>query len=133
MPSFGATSRQRLEGVHPDLVAIAEDVVEVYDITVLDKGGVRKYTEQRELVLSGASKTMDSKHLKQVDGYGHALDIAPYPVDWDDSERFFFMAGLVMMAAKKRGVKVRWGHDWDQDMDFNDQKFNDSPHFELVI
>lgn len=132
MPAFGTTSRQRLKGVHPGLIAIAEDVVEMYDITVLHLGGMRTHDVQKQLVKEGSSKTLNSKHLPQEDGYSHALDIAPYPIDWDNSDRFFFMAGLVMMAAKKRGVKIRWGHDWDQDMDFDDQKLNDSPHFELV-
>ena len=30
------------------------------------------------------------------------------------------------------GIKLRWGHDWDGDIDLNDQKFNDGPHYELI-
>jgi len=132
MASFGKTSRQRLVGVHPALVKILLDVVQIYDITIPPNGGSRTEEQQADLVASGKSKTLNSKHLIQDDGYSHAVDVIPYPVDWDDSNRFFFMAGAIMMAAKRSGIKVKWGHDWDMDMDFDDQTFNDSPHFELV-
>ena len=132
MPQFGARSSQRLEGVHPDLVAILFDVVEIYDITIPKDGGAREIGRQAALVQAGKSKTMQSKHLIQEDGYAHAVDPVPYPVDWDDKERFYFMAGLLFMAAEKRGIRIRWGGDWDGDKQFSDQTFHDLPHIELV-
>lgn len=132
MPQFGAKSMQRLDRVHPELRAILLEAVELYDITVLYQGGARTREEQAALVASRKSKTMNSKHVIQDDGFAYAVDVAPYPVDWQDSKRFFFMAGLIFGIAKRRGVKLRWGHDWDMDMDFSDQTFNDSPHLELV-
>lgn len=132
MPAFGKTSRQRLKGVHPDLVAIAEDVVKIYDITVLQLGGVRTLDDQKDLVKTGVSKTLRSKHLLQDDGYGHAIDIAPYPINWNDIEAFAYMAGLVRMAAEKRGIELRWGGDFNRNLNFHDDGFKDCPHFELV-
>ena len=133
MPKFGKRSYERLEGVHPLLILVAEETCDVFDITVLKDGGRRLLSRQQELVDSGASKTLLSDHLPQEDGYSHALDIAPYPVDWNDSNRFFFMAGLMFAFAKKRGIWLKWGHDWDGDMDFKDQTFNDSPHFGIIL
>ena len=132
MPQFGSRSSQRLKGVHPDLVAILFDVVEIYDITIPKDGGSREVGRQAELVQSGKSKTMQSKHIIQSDGYAHAADPVPYPVDWDDKERFYFMAGLLFMAAEKRGIKIRWGGDWNMNMAFDDQTFHDLGHFELA-
>jgi peptidoglycan LD-endopeptidase CwlK len=42
------------------------------------------------------------------------------------------MGKMFLEIAKELGIKVRWGNDWDMDGDLNDQKFIDSPHFELV-
>ena len=133
MPEFGVTSMHRLRKVHPELRAILFEAVELYDITIPPLGGARTQTQQNELVADGKSKTANSKHVIQKDGYSHAVDVIPYPVDWNDANRFFFMAGAIFSIANRRGVLLRWGHDWDMDMDFRDQTFNDSPHFELVL
>ena len=62
-----------------------------------------------------------------------AVDVVPYPVDWRKSRknRFFYLAGVIMLTAELLKVPLRWGHDWDRDQDFYDQTFNDYPHFEL--
>jgi len=62
-----------------------------------------------------------------------AVDVAPYPIDWENTNRFFYLAGLVEGIAAMMGVKVRFGGDWDSDKDFSDQKFNDLVHFEIAI
>jgi len=61
-----------------------------------------------------------------------AVDMAPYPLDWKDTKRFYFLAGLMFATADQLGFKIRWGGDWSMDMDFEDQKFNDLVHFELI-
>lgn len=133
MPKFGERSKQRLEGEHPDLIAIFEDVIKIYNITILKDGGARTRERQAALFAKGATKTMKSLHLPQEDGFAHAVDAAPYPVDWNDRERFYYMNGLIRMAAEKRGIKIRQGHDWDGDGDFKDQRFDDLPHTELPL
>lgn len=133
MPSFGKTSLQRLERVNPYLRDILDDVVAIYDITIPPLGGLRTIAQQQALFDMKKSKTMNSKHLMQDDGYSHAVDCIPYPVNWNDRDRFYYMIGLIKMAAEKRGIKIRQGHDWDSDGDFSDQTFNDLPHFEIVL
>ncbi len=61
-----------------------------------------------------------------------AVDIAPYPIDWKDHKRFYYLAGIVKGVASQMGIKVRWGGDWDSDNDLNDQSFMDLGHFEIV-
>jgi len=62
----------------------------------------------------------------------------PYPVDWEDTKRFYHFGGYVLGVASelfKRGEithRLRWGGDWDGDTDVSDQQFNDLPHFELI-
>ena len=32
---------------------------------------------------------------------------------------------------RSMGVNLRWGGDWDQDFEVQDNKFDDFPHFEI--
>jgi peptidoglycan L-alanyl-D-glutamate endopeptidase CwlK len=136
---YGKSSRSKLRTCHPDLQLIFNEAIKTYDITILE--GARSTERQRQLYTKGASKCdgiiSKSKHQVNDDGYAYAVDAVPYPIDWHDSNRFFFMAGLIFGIADRLYVsgeinhKLRWGHDWDMDKDFMDQTFNDSPHFEL--
>ncbi len=120
-------SRGRLGGVHPDLVRVVERAIEITatDFTVLE--GVRTQKQQAEYVRRGASKTMNSKHLKQPDGFGHAVDLAPL-VDgkpsWDWGKPYDDVSGAMKRAAAELGVEIQWGGDW--------KRFPDGPHYELV-
>ncbi len=125
MPEFGKTSRERLNGVNARLRTLCNEVVKLRDCSILS--GLRTIEEQSELYKSGKSRTMNSKHLT-----GNAVDLAPYPIDWGDTKRFHYFAGIVIGMAHEMGIKIRWGGDWDSDGDSNDQKFNDLVHFELV-
>jgi len=129
MPKFGRVSLEKLATCHPDIQRVMNEVIKIYDITVLE--GARDISTQRDYIARGVSKTLNSKHLVQSDGYSHAIDVMPYPVDWGDKPSHFFMAGLIMGVAKQLGVNLRWGHDWDGDMNFYNQSFMDTPHFEL--
>ena len=110
--------KARLAGVHPDLVAVVEAARQQVPFIVVE--GMRTRERQAQLVKSGASRTMDSRHLT-----GHAVDLAPTvegEVRWD-WPLFFPMAKAMKDAAKARGVALVWGGDWP--------KFRDGPHFEL--
>lgn len=88
---------------------------------------------------------IDGKKKKGMHNYepSKAIDAAPYPIDWRSKEkvraRFYFMAGVVLaisealFEAGKITHKIRWGGDWDFDQDFEDQTFDDLPHYELYI
>lgn len=61
-----------------------------------------------------------------------AVDVAPYPIDWSKTNRFFYLAGAVGAIAQSKGYTIRWGGNWDGDNVFDDQTFNDYCHFELI-
>ena len=124
MPHFGKRSKQRLKGVNIVLVHILNKLVEIMDVTIIE--GKRTQERQNELVAKGASKTKYSKHIE-----GRAVDVAPYPIDWEDRERFHYMGGMLRGIAKNMGVNVRWGGDWDSDGEIKDNHFDDLVHIEL--
>ena len=110
-------------------------MVKEFDCTVLE--GARTQERQQRLFDKGASRTLKSKHIPfnksgSVNSSSKAVDVAPFPVDWRDTERFYYFGGYVLGMARQLGIRIRWGGDWDGDRDLKDQSFNDCVHFELV-
>ena len=124
MPRFGKRSKERLKGVDAKLVNVANELIKLMDVTVIE--GLRSQERQNELVAQGKSKTKFGKHVA-----GKALDLAPYPVDWEDRERFHYMGGLIRGIGHSLGVNVRWGGDWDSDGEIKDNSFDDLVHIEI--
>lgn len=140
--SLGAQSRSRLKGVHPQLVRIVERAIELTTVDFLVLEGVRTPQRQRDLYAQGRTKpgpvvtwTLTSNHFARADGFGHAVDLAPYPVDWEGPTRFpkfDAIAQAMFAAAAELGIKIRWGADWDRDGKPRERGETDSPHFELA-
>jgi len=86
---------------------------------------------------AGRSKVKwpNGKHNKRP---SMAVDVVPYPIDWQDRDRFHYFAGYVMGVADMlhaEGLinhRLRWGGDWDRDTQVKDNGFDDLVHFELV-
>lgn len=129
--SLDQRSLNNLKGVHPDLCKLMDAVSAVVPVTITE--GVRDIKRQRFLFENGLSKTLDSKHLVQPDGYGHATDVYMKPIDVNDLKKAAFLAGVIRAMAHSLGIKIRQGIDWDMDADFKDQKFHDLPHTELIL
>jgi peptidoglycan LD-endopeptidase CwlK len=118
-------SLERLAGAHPDLRKVIERAAAISDIdfTVLEV--LRTPARQRQLVASGASKTMNSRHLPGSDGKSRAVDIAPMiggKVSWD-WPLYHRLAPIIKQAANDVGVPIEWGGDW--------KSFRDGPHWQL--
>ena len=115
---LGTRSLQNLSGVHPDLVAVVKLAITIteQDFTVIE--GIRNINRQRELVKAGKSTTMNSRHIT-----GHAVDMVPWPVDWNDLERFKVVSEAMKDAAEELNIPIVWGGDW--------KSFYDAPHYEL--
>jgi peptidoglycan L-alanyl-D-glutamate endopeptidase CwlK len=126
---YGQKSLDKLNTCHPDIQRLFNEAIKYVDIAIID--GVRTKEQQEEYVKTGKSKTMDSKHIKQPDGYSHAVDAMPFPIDWNNTSRNYLFAGFIKGLAVSMGINIRMGADWDGDFDTKDQTFNDIPHFEL--
>lgn len=124
MYKLGKRSLEKLNTTDPKLQDIVKELIKLMDVTVLE--GRRTLGRQKELVETGMSKTMNSKHLD-----GKAVDVAPYPIDWQDRDRFIYMQGMIRGIAHMMSVEIRSGIDWDSDGEIRDHSFFDGPHFEL--
>ena len=132
-------SLERLNGVHPSLVFLVQSAMETQIMDFSVNEGVRTLDRQKDLVSKGFSKTMKSKHLVQSDGYGHAVDLYPYPIDMEavnrnnavEIVRFGVLAGIIKSLAWTHGIEIEWGGDFDSDGQTLDSTFFDAPHIQL--
>jgi hypothetical protein len=117
---FSKRSENNLIGVHPDLVKVVRRALEISEVDFAVTEGLRTLERQKQLVKSGASQTLKSRHLT-----GHAVDLAPFiagTIRWDWPP-FNTIAIAMKQAALKLDVSIVWGGDW--------VSFKDGPHFEL--
>lgn len=130
MPKFSAKSEKILATCHPDIQRVMRQAIKETDFTVVS--GLRGKTEQDNLYPKFTKRKYPfSKHNRSKVGDGvwdltisDAVDIAPYPIDWNDRKRFESLAEIVLRCAEEENVKLTWGGSW--------KKFVDLPHFEIT-
>ena len=137
--TLSKASLDKLQGVHPKLVKVVKRAIELtkQDFKVLE--GVRTPERQKELYAQGRTKpgpkvtwTLTSNHfVNPKTGYGHAVDLVPYPVDWETLSKFDAIQKAMFAAAKELGVTIRWGANWNRNGKPREKGETDSPHFEL--
>ena len=111
-----ATCDKRLQDMANMMLARSE-----FDLTVTD--GYRGEEDQNWAYVNGKSKAKfgQSKHNYFP---SKAIDICPYPINWDTKDvRWQEMALNAMWCAGKLGFEITWGGSF--------KTFKDMPHFEL--
>jgi peptidoglycan L-alanyl-D-glutamate endopeptidase CwlK len=148
MYQLGNKSLEKLKLVHPDLARVVKRAINLteQDFTVVE--GLRTLERQKELVATGKSQTMKSRHLD-----GHAVDLAPWvngTIDWNTTSHFDAVAEAMRKAAIAEKVEVLWGASWDLALNYRvssadaleaylhdckvkgKKPFLDRPHFQLT-
>lgn len=129
MAKLSDASIKKLATCDADLQLVIKAAIDFMDFTVLC--GHRTNEEQEILFKQGLTKARagESKHNVFP---SRAVDLAPYPVDFNDSSRYYYLAGTIMTLASRLGIKMRFGGDWNMDKSFKDEAFKDLGHFELM-
>lgn len=153
---LGERSLKNLEGVHPKLRAVVNRAIGITTVDFLVLEGVRSvlqchinYGKGRTAAQCraagvdvkhakpGVAKvtwTLNSNHkINKVTGFGHAVDLVPWPIDWNDLKKFDAISKAMFQASDELKVPIRWGADWDRDGKPRERGESDSPHFELAI
>jgi peptidoglycan L-alanyl-D-glutamate endopeptidase CwlK len=134
MPEFGERSKRELATAHPDLQRLFTEVIKDFDVTILEG----RRTTERQQALYAQGRTAKGRIVTYADGVTHlsnhqrtdtagrglAVDVAPWPIDWDDESRFYRLAGFVQATALHLGIHVEWGGDWPG-------KKRDLPHWQV--
>ena len=144
-------SLSRLAGVDDKLVAVVKRAIEISQVDFMVLEGVR--SKEQCMINYGKGRTAAQVQAKGIPAryakpgaakvtwlnnpfaskhcFGKAVDLVPYPVDWNDLKKFDLIAQAMLQAAKELGVSVRWGADWDGDGKPRERGESDSPHFEI--
>ena len=143
---LGETSKEKLKGVHPQLVKLMTEAVKESPFDFKITQGVRTAEYQHSLYQQGRTTPgkiitncdgfkNKSNHQAKADGYGHAIDIFICGVvengtyrkfsteEGYDNKKIFAVAKHIKEIGQKLGIPVKWGGDWN--------KFKDYPHFEI--
>ena len=121
MRKFSEISLARLATCHLKLQTLFKCVLNEADCIIIC--GYRNERDQNE--------AFDKGHSRVKFPFGNhntypsrAVDVMPYPLDWDDHKRTEAFAKVVKQQAECLGIKIRWGGDWTGG-------FVDRPHWEL--
>ena len=139
---FGNTSWKKLKTCDERIQIIMRELIKFFNISI--DCGERNEESQTEAFLSGRSGVQYPNSMHNPDNPKNkgnegvkAIDVLPYPVDWEDTERFVYMAGMIIWIAHSFGIDLRWGGDWNRDGRMRDDKerkaLRDYPHFELYL
>ena len=130
---------ERLDTVNPVLRDIIFEAEKIVPLTVFE--GHRGEAAQNKAFAEKKSKLKwpNGKHNKLP---SDAADVGPTyyengtKIDWGDVIAFGRIMGVIQCLAHQRGVKLRFGLDWDGDFrSVNrdpDESFLDAPHVEIV-
>jgi peptidoglycan L-alanyl-D-glutamate endopeptidase CwlK len=121
MFTFGERSTKNLKTCHPDLQKLFNEVIKHKDCAVIE--GFRNEERQDELYHAGRSKKWwpESEHNSKP---SLAVDVIPYPIDWENEKRFIEFCGFVKGVASQMNINIiSGGLDW--------KTFIDYPHFQL--
>lgn len=135
MPKFSQSSFSKLSTCHTDLQVLFYEVIKSFDCQILE--GYRNEVDQEKAFKAGNTKLHwpHGKHNRQP---SMAVDVAPYPIDWNNIKRFYWFGGYVMGIASRLKDEgrmthsVRFGGDWNGDKNIDNETFRDIVHFELV-
>ena len=128
MYKFGKKSLEKLNNkqLHPVLKLLMEKAIETspLDFTIIET--VRTKEQQIINIKKGVSKTIKSRHIPATNksGYSEAVDIAPYPINWADIQRFKELSAHIKKTADLMKIKIEWGGDW--------KTFKDYLHWQLA-
>jgi hypothetical protein len=137
MPSFGKTSRKRLETCAPAIQKILNEAIKIIDFSVMEghrstEKQFEYYQKGRELIDGKWVVTEPGEKITNIDGINKksqhnyapsmAVDLAPYPTGYTSLKEFYRLAGVIETIADRLEIKIKWGGDWS---------WKDHPHFEI--
>jgi|SRR5215475_8958813 len=136
MPKFSQDSFSKLVTCHHDLQALFYEVIKYFDCSIMQ--GYRNEVNQEADYNAGKTKLRypDSKHNLSP---AMAVDVTPYPVDFDNIKLHLWFGGYVCGIAQrlkdegKMTHSIRWGGAWNGLGSLNSEHvLQDLVHFELV-
>lgn len=127
---FSQRSMANLLTCDERLQALFEYVVSDFDCSVIC--GKRDQEAQERAFHEGRSLAQYGQSPHNTEPLSMGVDVAPYPIEWDNTDRFIYFGGFVLGVAHMLEIPLVWGGDWNGNRDRTDQSFNDLVHFEIA-
>lgn len=118
--TFSTRSKEKLQGVDPRLIKVAELALQRSPFDFGISEGLRTAQRQKELVADGKSQTLKSRHL-----VGRAIDFVIFingKANWDLAN-YEKVAQVFLDVGKEQGIELEAGAFW--------KSFKDGPHIQL--
>ncbi len=128
MFTFSQRSLKARNELHPMLKTVVDAGIKKIDFVILD--AQRGRAAQERAYKAGFSK---ARFGQSAHNYvpAVALDIVPFPINFDNIAGFKAIAQVFLEIAKEKQIPLRWGADWNMNGKVNDENFLDWGHFEL--
>lgn len=126
MPSFSKRSIENLATCKEPLIDLFLEVVKERDCSILC--GHRNEADQEKAFNDKRSYVHfpNSRHNQHP---SIAVDVMPYPINWDDRLGQHEFATYVFNTAMQMGIRVQWGGLFKTR---NGKIFYDAPHWQLI-
>jgi peptidoglycan L-alanyl-D-glutamate endopeptidase CwlK len=112
VPAFGKRSRENRASIDQRLKRVVDRAIQQTDFAVL--------CGHRTQAAQDAAYPTYSKvrwpHSRHNSSPSQAVDVAPWPINWKDEGRFYFLAGVIYSCAYEEGVRITGGFDWRWDL-----------------
>ena len=149
MYNFSRSSAENLDKADSKLQIVLIKAIKYVDFSIVYT--FRTPQEQFELYKKGREErdghyiiVKPNDVVTQLDGItkkskhnmypSQAFDFMPYPLSNNSKiqiEQYCYIAGIMKAIALENNIKIRWGRDWNNDNNFDNEKFLDYAHFEL--
>ena len=109
MPQLGTTSKQRRDTCAVSIQDVLNEAIKHVDFAVMC--GHRTEGAQNTAFVTNRSKLAWplSRHNTLP---SEAVDIVPWPTQYNDLNKFYELATYMFAAADKLGVSLEWGGHW---------------------
>lgn len=120
MAIFSKASQDKLSTCDSRLQEICNEAIKEYDFVVLCG---HRDKEAQDLAFAQGNSKLEWPKSNHNTAPSVAVDLAPYPIDWKNLQRFRDLAAVMHKVAASKNIPLVWGGEW--------KTFKDFPHFEL--
>ena len=136
-----------LAELNKDLMMVLQDARRFSDVQFQLIDGARTINEQQELFNAKKTKINPGEYIGNLAGlyavgrhitgpgkpFSDAVDVIVSTKGKEyDTAQLAYLAGVLQTIGNIRSTKIRWGGNWDGDVEIiTDQDFDDLVHFEL--
>ena len=128
---WGTKSKKVYDELDPRLQTVMDEVLKFTDISLIE--GYRSKEEQNRYFSEGVSH-LEYPHSKHNRKPATAVDFQPHPYPKRVDKLYgglAFAAGIAIAIGTAKGIRIRWGGDWDRDGSLTNNKFDDLFHLEI--